>query len=77
MSLTIIGEVLLSEFEFFDFEATSDELISLVSTNGNVHCNLFVSLDGERPNGVAGLGLDGLLVGEILENLSRLGELIT
>ena len=38
--------------------------------------DLFVSLDAESSDSVAGAGLDGLLVGEILEHLSGLGELI-
>ena len=75
-ALTIVGEVFLSELKFLDLEASLDELLSLVTADGNVHCNLFVSLDGEGPDGVAGLGLDGLLVGEILEHLGRLGKLV-
>jgi hypothetical protein len=38
--------------------------------------DLLVSLDAESSDSVAGAGLDGLLVGEILEHLSGLGELI-
>lgn len=74
--LTVVGEVALAEFVLLDLEAALDELLSLVAAHGDVDCNLFVPLDGERAHGVAGLGLDGLLVGEVLEHLGRLGELI-
>jgi len=42
-----------------------------------VHGDLLVPLDAETSNGVPGLRLDGLLVGEILEHLGSLGQLIT
>lgn len=74
--LTVIGEVSLSEFEFLNLEATFDELLSLFATDGDVHGNFLVSLDGESSDSIAGAGLDGLLVGEILEHLSGLGQLI-
>ena len=38
--------------------------------------NFFVPLDAKRPDRVLGLGLDGLLVGQILEHLGGLGEFI-
>jgi hypothetical protein len=40
-------------------------------------CDLFVSLYAESSNSVAGAGLDGFLVGEILEHLSGFGQFIT
>lgn len=76
MRLTVVGEVSLSEFELLDLEATLDKLLSLVATDGDVHGDLLVSLDAESSDGVAGAGLDGLLVGEILEDLGGLGQLI-
>ena len=67
---------MLSQFVFLDFEATLEELFSSVATDGHMHCNFFVSLDAEGSDGVLGLGLDGLLVGEIFKHLSGLGEFI-
>jgi hypothetical protein len=75
--LTVIGEVALAEFVLLDLKTTLDELLSLVSADGDVDGNLFVTLDRERADSVSGLGLDGLLVGEVLEYLGGLGELIT
>ena len=60
-----------------DFKATLDELLSFVTAYSDVNGNLFVSLDAERSDSVAGAGLDGLLVGEILEHLGGLSKLIT
>ena len=75
-TLTVIGEVSLAEFEFLNLEATLDELLSLVAADGDVDGDLLVSLYGESSDSVAGTGLDGLLVGEILEYLGGLGQLI-
>jgi hypothetical protein len=75
--LTVIREVSLAEFEFLNLEATLDELFSLVAADGDVNGDLLVSLYAESSDCVAGAGLDGLLVGEILEHLSGLGQLIT
>jgi len=74
--VAVIGEVSLAEFEFLNLEATLDELLSLVAADGDVDGDLLVSLYGESSDSVAGTGLDGLLVGEILEYLGGLGQLI-
>ena len=74
--LTVVGEVLLSQFVFLDLEATLEELLGFVAADGHMHCNFFVSLDAEGTDRVLGLGLDGLLVGQIFEDLSGLGEFI-
>jgi hypothetical protein len=75
--LTILGEVLLSEFELLDTESTLEEILSLLTSDGDVHCDFLVSLDTEGSDGVSGLGLDGGLITEILKHLGGLGELIT
>ena len=75
-TLTIIGEVSLAEFEFLDLEATLDEFFSLVAADSDMNGDLLVSLYAESSDCVAGAGLDGLLVGEILEHLGGLGQLI-
>lgn len=41
-----------------------------------MHRDLLVPLDAEASDGVARLGLDGLLVGEVLKHLGGLGQLI-
>jgi len=75
--LTGVGEVALAEFVLLNLEATLDELLGLLAADGHVNSNLLVTLDREGTDSETSLGLDGLLVGEILENLGSLGELIT
>lgn len=75
--LTVVGEVPSSELEFLDLEAAFKQLLGLLAADGDVHSNLLVSLDGESPDGVARAGLDGLLVGEVLEHLRGFGKLVT
>ena len=75
--LTILGEVLLSEFEFLDTESSLEEILGLLTSDGDVHRDLLISLDTEGSDSVASLGLDGGLVTEILKHLGGLGELIT
>jgi len=74
--LTVVGEVSLSQFEFLDLEGTLEELLGSFATDGHLHSNLFVPLDGESSDGVLGHRLDGLLVSQILEHLGSLGEFI-
>ena len=45
------------------------DLLGFGSTDGAVDCDLLVSSDSERPDGVAGLGEDGGLSGQLLEHL--------
>ena len=74
--LTVIREVALAELVLLNLEAALEQLLGLVAADGHVHRDLFVSPDAERTDGEAGLGLHGLLVGEISEHLGGLGELI-
>ena len=73
----MVGEVLLSELEFSDLETSLEELISLLTSDSDTHSDFLISLDTEASDGVLGLGLDGLLISEILEHLGGLGEPIT
>ena len=73
----MVGEVLLSEFVLLDLEGVLEEGLGLLASDGNMHCNLLISLDREASDRVFGLRFDWLLVGEILEHLSSFGELIT
>ena len=75
--LTVSGEVLLSEFELLNTESSLEEILGLLTSDGDVHCDFLVSLDTESSDSVLGLGLDGGLVTEILKHLGGLGELIT
>jgi hypothetical protein len=75
--LTLVGEVLLSELVLFNLEASLEKFLSLIAADGDRHCNFLISLDTEGSDCVSGLGLDGLLVSEILEHLGCLGESIT
>lgn len=73
---TGVGEVSLPQFVLLDLEATLDELLGLFTTDSDSDSNFFVSLDAESTDGVLGLGLDGLLIGEIFKHLRGLGEFI-
>ena len=75
--LTIVGEVLLSELMLLDLEGILEESLSLLSTNGDMNCDLLVSLNGEASNGVSGFALDWGLSTQISEHLCSLGELIS
>merc|ERR1711937_619105 len=77
MKLTVIREVLLLELMLFNLKSVVKECLCLLSSHGNVHCNLLVSFNRESSNGVLGLRLDWLLKGQILEHLGSLGELIS
>lgn len=68
---------MLSQFEFLDLEAALDKLHSLLAADGDRHCNLFVPLDAEASDRVARFALDGPLVGEVLEHLGGLGQLVS
>lgn len=74
---TFVGKVLLSELVFLNFKPSLEEFLSLVASDGDVDCHLFVSLDTERSDGVSGLGFNWLLISEIFEHLSGLGESIS
>ena len=75
--LTVVWEVFLSKFELLDLETTLDQFFSLGAADSDMNGDLFVSLDAESSDSVSGAGLDGLLVGEILEHLSGLCQLIS
>jgi len=74
---TRVGEVSLSEFEFLDSETLFEDGFSDFTSDGNTASNLFESLDTEGSDGESGLREDGLLLGQIFQDLGSLGELIT
>lgn len=72
--VTSLGEVLLAQLVFLDLQTTLDDLLSLGSTDGDVHGNLFVTTDTEGTDGVAGLAVYGGLTGKLFEHFGRTGE---
>ena len=71
-----LGEVLLEELVLLDLEATLEDLHGLLSADGDVARDLLVTADAEGTEGVASLGVDGLLAGELLEHTGGAGETI-
>jgi hypothetical protein len=75
--VTSLREVASQEFVFLDLETTLKNLLSLGTTDGNVDRDLFVTTDTEGTDGVAGLGVDGSLTGQLFKNLGGTGKSIT
>lgn len=72
-----LGEVALAELVLLDLEATLEDLLCLGAADGDVDSDLLVPADTESADGVAGLGVDGGLTGQLLEHLRGTGETIT
>jgi hypothetical protein len=72
-----LGEVALLELVLLDLEATLEDLLSLGPTDGDVTGDLLVTTDTEVTDGVAGLGGDRGLTGELLEDLGGTSEPVT
>jgi hypothetical protein len=72
-----LREVALPELVLLNLEATLEDLLRLGATDGDVARNLLVTADAERADGVARLGGDGRLAGELLQDLGRTGEAVT
>jgi hypothetical protein len=75
--VTGVGEVSLSKFEFLNSETLFEDGFSDFTSDGNTASDLFESLNTERSDGESGLRKDGLLLGQIFQDLGSLGELIT
>lgn len=69
-----LGEVPLEELVLLDLEATLEDLHGLLSADGDVDGDLLVTANAEGTEGVAGLGVDGLLAGELLKHTGGAGE---
>lgn len=65
-----VREVSFSKFEFFDFKSFFQDFICLLSSDGHMQSDLFVSLNTERSNGVSSLGGHGGLTSQIFQNLN-------
>lgn len=72
-----LGEVPAAELVLLDLEAALEDLLGLGAADGDVHRDLLVTTDAERADGVARLGCDGCLTGELLEHLGGTSETIT
>ena len=58
-------------------ETAFKDLFGFSSTDSAMHGNLFITPDTERSDGVSGLGKDGCLAGQRLQNLSGTSQTIT
>ena len=67
--VTGVGEVTFSKFEFFDFKSFFQDFFGLVSSDSHMQGDLFISLNSERTDGVAGLGGDGSLSSQVFQHL--------
>jgi hypothetical protein len=72
-----LGEVALAELVLLDLETTLDDLLSLGATDGDVDGDLLVTADTEGTDSVAGLGVDGGLTRQLLENLGGTSKSVT
>jgi len=72
-----LGEVALAELVLLDLKATLDDLLGLGATDGDVDSDLLVTADTESTDSVAGLGVDGGLTRQLLENLGGTSKSVT
>lgn len=72
-----VAEVSTAQFVLLDLQATFQDLLCLGSTNGDVAGDLFVTTDTESTEGVASLGGDGGLTGQLLQHLGSTGQSVT
>ena len=56
--ITSLREIALAELIFLDLQSTLQDFLSLWSTNGDVHSDLFVTTDTEGSDSVAGLACE-------------------
>merc|ERR1719273_2197466 len=68
--VSIFGKVLSPQLILLHLEASLEDLLGLGSPDGAVDGDLLVPPDAERPDGVAGLGEDGCLSCQRLQDLS-------
>lgn len=70
-------EVLSLQLELLHSQASLQDLLSLWTSNGDVHRDLFVSSDTESSDGVSGLRLDWGLTRQLLQHLGGSGQSVT
>jgi len=71
-----VTEVPLKELVLLHLEATLEDLQSLLPADGHVDGDLLITTDAKGTESVPGLGVDGLLAGELLKHTRRTGETI-
>ena len=71
-----VGEVLVQELVLLNLEALLEDLFGLLTVDGDVAGDLFVTTNGERADGVTGAGEDGLLLGELFQHTCGTGQSI-
>ena len=65
-----IREIFLLEFSILDLESSFEDLVSLISSDGDMDSDFFITLDVEASNSVTSAGWDGFLSREVLKNLA-------
>ena len=71
------GEVAVLELELLHGQTLLQDLLGLLTADGDVAGDLLVTADGEGAHGQTGLAENGLLVGELGKHLGGTGEPIT
>ena len=61
--VSCIGEIGFSQLSVLDFEASFEDFVSFIASDGNMHSHLLVSFDTEASDGKSGPGGDGFLTG--------------
>jgi len=71
-----VWEVGFSQFSILNFEASFQNFVSLVASNGNMGSDFLVSFDTEASDGVSGSWWDGFLSGQVFEDLGCFSKLV-
>lgn len=66
-----VGEVTLEQLVLLNLQSLLEDLLSLGAADGRVDGNLLVTADTEGTHGVAGLGVDGGLSSELIQNYAH------
>lgn len=72
-----VTEVAASQLVLLDLQATLQNLLRLRATDSDVACDLFVTADTETTESVLGLGGDGGLTRQLLQNLGGTRQPVT
>ena len=72
-----LGKIAPAELVLLHLEASLEDFLSFRPTDCDVHGDLLVATNTELANCVAGLGRDGCLTGQLLENFGCSCETVT
>jgi len=75
--VTTLREVSILEFVLLDLQTLLEDLLGLLTSDGNMASDLIVTADTEGSDSITSLGEDWLLVSQLLQHLSGTGESIT